>query len=407
MSTPQEKEKPAGADKGEKNPAEKSAPAPAPSRYPLRVDVAKPAVVYQPSFGKDAAKSPARPAAAAGEPSSSAGGGASGGKERILGKRRRGGKTEFLVKRPGGGESTWESSKAVSASAVRDFEEKRQSRQLLQSRLASAKQAKQGAASGGPDPNEGRDPYRILAQRRFEGGQRYLVHWMGCSVTDASWESAKRINNPALVSEFENAVKRARSTSEHQLRSGANGGYTLAALGFANAHAFRGPCSRNVDGTARVPLANTNYVVPGTGLGGSAKPRHRNKPATTPTHAAPPALPLGDAAEKEHLDRRGLAPLGDLIKRRRISSATATEEYERYEQRSSATVSSLVLEPARGRGGPTAADGAASGGGAPHRLAGGWVGPNAPIGAAGVSTGPGVRSWKDISRWPAAAAPAR
>jgi hypothetical protein len=181
------------------------------ARYPLRVDVAKPAVVYQPSFEK-LKPSPVK-SATANSPggSGSGGGGGSTPKERILGKRRRSGRTEFLVKRSGVAESQWELSKNVSASAVQEFEEKRQSRQLLQSRLASAKQAKQGggaSASVAEDSGEVRVPYRILAGKRFEGGQRYLVHWAGQSVTNASWEPTKRLNNPALVAEFEAAVSR-------------------------------------------------------------------------------------------------------------------------------------------------------------------------------------------------------
>ena len=77
--------------------------APAPSRYPLRVDVAKPAVVYVPSFQKDkdpTKQSPSKPDASS--PSSS-----QTPRERILGKRRRSGRTEFLVKRAGSSESTW------------------------------------------------------------------------------------------------------------------------------------------------------------------------------------------------------------------------------------------------------------------------------------------------------------
>ena len=114
------------------------------ARYPLRVDVAKPAVMYQPTFGADKAKpSPSRPEAALASSSSGAtgggGGAASGATERILGKRRAGGRTEFLVKRQGDKESTWEPAKAVSAAAMQEFEAKRQSRQLLQ----GAKQPKQ------------------------------------------------------------------------------------------------------------------------------------------------------------------------------------------------------------------------------------------------------------------------
>ena len=258
------------------------------ARYPLRVDVAKPAVMYQPSFGV-AKPSPAKPAEA---PSSSSSGGGTNPTERILRKRRRSGKTEYLVKRPGKGDATWEPAKSLSAAAIHEFDAKRQSREQLQNRLDSVKPTKQPADEAPLD----RKPHRILAQRRFEGGQRYLIHWIGMSVTKASWESAKRLNNPTLVQDFENAVlhrtprtqpcafalrslrgaamrvclcdarlsaawryssappahllhrhdarlqvKRARATTESQLRSGK---YSLASLGFVNAHSFQGPSSR-------------------------------------------------------------------------------------------------------------------------------------------------------------------
>lgn len=180
------------------------------ARYPLRVDVAKPAVVYQPSFDK-LKPSPQKTTSSNSPGGSASGGGGSGtSRERVLGKRRRSGRTEFLVKRVGVAESIWESSKNVSASAVQEFEEKRKNRQILQSRLANAKPAKPGGASVGVDEDGGevRVPYRILAGKRFEGGQRYLVHWAGQSVTNASWEPTKRLNNPALVQEFEAAVRK-------------------------------------------------------------------------------------------------------------------------------------------------------------------------------------------------------
>ena len=203
-------------DKGSKGKEQEVAPR---QRYPLRVDVAKPAVVYQPSFEK-LKPSPVKSATAT-SPGGSGGGGGGGSppRERILGKRRRSGRTEFLVKRAGVAESTWELSKNVSASAVQEFEEKRQSRQLLQSRLASAKQAKQGGGASAPaadDSGEVRVPYRILAGKRFEGGQRYLVHWAGQSVTNASWEPTKRLNNPALVAEFEAAVRQRAEVEQGQ-----------------------------------------------------------------------------------------------------------------------------------------------------------------------------------------------
>ena len=176
-----------------------------PSRYPLRVDVAKPAVVYQPSFGKE--KDPLKPSPC--KPSDNLSWSGSH-KHSILGKRRRGGRTEFLIKWSGSAEPVWESSRVVSVRAVQDFDDKWQSRQLLESQLEKARHAKHSiAASGGKDApiiDRSPIPYRILAQRRPEGGQRFLIHWAGQSVANASWESAKRINNPTLVHDFEQAV---------------------------------------------------------------------------------------------------------------------------------------------------------------------------------------------------------
>ena len=129
-------------------------------RYPLRVDVAKPAVIYQPSCATAAVKSApsAKPIAqgVAALPTA----------ERVLGKRRRSGRTEFLVKWVGKDQSanSWELSKTIDATLIEQYDEvmqpcqalarwlaiphdsrlswqKRKRRQLMQSRLESAKQA--------------------------------------------------------------------------------------------------------------------------------------------------------------------------------------------------------------------------------------------------------------------------
>ena len=77
MSSSSATEKAEKADKEEK--------APAPSRYPLRVDVAKPTVIYQPSFSKD--KDPTKPSPSkAAEAPSPGGGSSTPGRERVLGK---------------------------------------------------------------------------------------------------------------------------------------------------------------------------------------------------------------------------------------------------------------------------------------------------------------------------------
>ena len=171
------------------------------SRYPLRVDVAKPAVVYQPSFRKE--KDTTKPLASKSSENLSSVGSYS---HCILGKRRRSGRTEFLVKRSGSAEPVWESSKAVNILAVQTFEDTWQSRQQLEYQLGAAKHMMQPGGSDSSISDRNPYPYRILAQRQLEGGQCFLIHWAGQSVADASWESAKCINNPALVHDFEQAV---------------------------------------------------------------------------------------------------------------------------------------------------------------------------------------------------------
>ena len=272
------------------------------ARYPLRIDVAKPAVVYQPSFGKPSPSRPMAPELAGGVPT---GGGASGAcagagggagasaaaaSAKVLGKRRRAGRTEVLVKHPGGGESQWQPIKSVSAAALAEYEVKRQRQQLQQSRMGgAAKPAKQPQAveADGADPTDERMPFRLLAQRRFETGQRYLVHWEGHSVTDASWESAKRINNPAMVADFEAAVKRARSHTEVQLRSGL---FSLASLGFARARPYLGPSARNADGTERLPARE--HMALSTARGGANPPSSTGLSRNAPQRRKPTPLSL-------------------------------------------------------------------------------------------------------------------
>ena len=177
------------------------------------------AVVYQPSFDK-LKPSPQKTTSSNSPGGSASGGGGSGtSRERVLGKRRRSGRTEFLVKRVGVAESIWESSKNVSASAVQEFEEKRKNRQILQSRLANAKPAKPGGASVGVDEDGGGSRAVPHPRRQaLRGRARYLVHWAGQSVTNASW-STKRLNNPAHpVQEFEAAVRKF-ATSDSRARA--------------------------------------------------------------------------------------------------------------------------------------------------------------------------------------------
>ena len=171
------------------------------SRYPLRVDVAKPAVVYQPSFRKE--KDTTKPLASKSSDNLSS---VSSFSHRILGKRRRSGRTEFLIKHSGSAEPVWESSKAVSTLADQAFEDTWQSRQQLENQFGAAKHIMQPRGSDSSISDRNPYPYRILAQRRLEGGHRFLIHWAGQSVANASWESAKCINNPALVHDFEQAV---------------------------------------------------------------------------------------------------------------------------------------------------------------------------------------------------------
>ena len=132
---------------------------PEPARYPLRRDVAKPAVIYQPGFGPSqaggasadkltsVAKPVPKPVPAA--PSSIATG--PNKVERVLGKRPR----------PEG--------------------------------RAAATEA---TAAGEDGVRSTHTPHRILAQRDFDDGVRYLVHWPGSTASDAQWVGARVLGAP-------------------------------------------------------------------------------------------------------------------------------------------------------------------------------------------------------------------
>ena len=188
---------------------------------------------------------------------------------------------------------------------MQEFEEKRASKQLLQNRLDKAKK---GQSS---EPPLDRTPYRNPAQRRMEGGQRYLIHWIGTSVTEASWESAKRLNNPQLVHDFEQAVKRAVDLRGAASEPGAERLRQPRDPRLQQCARLQGPASRNPT-AQRKPLGHAN--VPGGDplqrSGAPKPPRNRNRPVPTPQHyqQAAPSAPAPDP----YLDRRGLInSLGD------------------------------------------------------------------------------------------------
>ena len=187
------------------------------ARYSLRVDVAKPADIYKPSFGP--ARSPARQdggpkigkdgvSPGAGKRSGSPGVGQgrnASGIQRVLGKRRVGGRTEFLVKwyASEAAADSWVSSSVIEPELLRDFEAKRQRRQLLQS---------QARADGAPaDDDFG--PMRILAHRGrgddpLDGS--YLVQRAGTRLSHAMWMSGCHVE-PALLKGFREGIKRVRA----------------------------------------------------------------------------------------------------------------------------------------------------------------------------------------------------
>lgn len=142
METPVAKSeaKPAASDNKSKD-KKKDKPAAEERRsYPLRVGVAKPADIYTPTFGNASGASPAVtgkapdaskvPASKPGQkPGAAAGSGAGTKVERVLGKRKRSGKTEFLVKWAGRDASanSWEPAKSVDERLVEQYEEVRTS----------------------------------------------------------------------------------------------------------------------------------------------------------------------------------------------------------------------------------------------------------------------------------------
>ena len=112
--------------------------------------------------------------------------------ERVVGKRRRSGRTEYLVKWGDGSPNSWEAPRTIDPALVEQYEEKKKRRQM---------------SSQAVGDDDGRVAQRILAQRRMEGGKRYLVHWRGRTVAQATWEPAAVLGE--LVGEFEAAVRRA------------------------------------------------------------------------------------------------------------------------------------------------------------------------------------------------------
>ena len=82
--------------------------------------------------------------------------------------------------------------RTVDPALVEQYEEKKKRRQM---------------SSQAVGDDDGRVAQRILAQRRMEGGKRYLVHWRGRTVAQATWEPAAVLGE--LVGEFEAAVRRA------------------------------------------------------------------------------------------------------------------------------------------------------------------------------------------------------
>ena len=166
---------------------------PASVRYRLRVDVAKPSEIYQPSFG------PTRSPGDAIKPAERT---VSGGKgpPSTSGKRK----------------------PAPSLSA--------------------------GSKSGG----SGRVVHRIISVERKPGAEAScFVQWRGTAVGDSRWEPARALNTPALLPQFVQAVRRVRALSEADVRSG---NYDLAALGILHPVYFRGVSSRNPDGSVRKPV---------------------------------------------------------------------------------------------------------------------------------------------------------
>ena len=201
--------------------------------------------------------------------------------------------------------------------------------------------------------------HRILAQREFAEGVRYLVHWRGSTASAAQWVTARAVGNDAVVRQYEAAVRRVRALSTADLNSG---NYTLAGLGFANATYFQGVHARNPDGSLRMPVVTPPAPAP---RAGSAPPARRtasnggNAPPSEPAHRGPGRPPKdarkpgassgvargdenarppprheadgGGAAERRVVlrpdgSRVGIAKgLGDMLKRKRRKGADGWE----------------------------------------------------------------------------------
>ena len=155
----------------------------------LRTAVAKPAEIYTAQWGKgDDAEASPKPKKGTHDDDI----------ERVVGKRRRSGRTEYLVKWGDGSPNSWEAPRTIDPALVEQYEEKKKRRQM---------------SSQAVGDDDGRVAQRILAQRRMEGGKRYLVHWRGRTVAQATWEPAAVLGE--LVGEFEAAVRRA-APSRHR-----------------------------------------------------------------------------------------------------------------------------------------------------------------------------------------------
>ena len=170
------------------------------NRYPLRVDVKKPEVMYRPSFSKSAEENVES--------------------SKALRKRQH---IELS-----GSKQPWE--------PTSDSSKKQRSQQLR------------------PDTDEPFDSEgRILAARCFEGGtKQYLALGPRQTVSAASWGLSKVIN-PVMISEFRQAVRTIRSTSEEQLLSGS---HSLWSLGFGGAHFFQAPRTTRPASLMRAPCCS-------------------------------------------------------------------------------------------------------------------------------------------------------
>ena len=73
--------------------------------------------------------------------------------------------------------------------------QKRKRRQLMQSRLQTATQS-ESDLSNMSHPTQ--TPHRILAQRDFDDGAHYLVHWRGSTASDAQWVTANVLGSSLL-----------------------------------------------------------------------------------------------------------------------------------------------------------------------------------------------------------------